>query len=169
MTGVVKVFPAKPFSYKHFIFLTHDTVNPSLETKMFQSVIRILGSPKHEYLLLTVCMFNGQLMTRCKRSYIMRLYVCLGNGEPFLLTLLSMTFSFVVIPLHLSLTHLFLFRKIWLYHTRHPGFCLKFLSSRLPFLYHILSSYTPNIDYPNTLTTKGLHQHFKQHIRLEIA
>lgn len=94
-----------------FFPLIHDTVNPSLESKMFQSVICILGSPKHEYLLPTVCMINGQLMTCCKRSYIMRLCVCLGNSEPFPLTLLSMIFILVVIPFYLSLTHLFLFRK----------------------------------------------------------
>lgn len=151
-------------------FLINDTVNPSLESKMFWSAICILGSPKHEYLLPTVCMFNGQLMTCCKRSYIMRLCVCLGNSEPFSLILLSMTFIFVVIPFYLSLTHLFLFRKAWLYHPYwSPSFCLKLLFSRLPFLFCILPNFTPNIDYSDTLNTKGLHQHYKQHIRLEIT
>lgn len=157
---------------KHFnsntFSLIHDTVNPSLGTKMFQSVICILGSPKDEYLLSIVRMFNGQLMSCLKRSNIMRLFVCLGNSEPFPLPLLSMTFIFVIIPFYLPLAQIFLFRIAWLYPPGVPASVQKFFFSGLPLLLCIFPNFTPIIDYPDTLNTKGLHQQYEQHIRLEV-
>lgn len=137
----------KHFSFKLLVFALY--VILSLETKMFQTVICILGSPKREYLLPKAGVFTGQLVTCCKSSYVMRLRLCLGNGEHFPFALFSMTFIFLVIPFYSALTHLFLGKLDHI--LLESQICLKLLFSTLPLLFRV-PNFTPK-DYTSTMNS----------------
>lgn len=106
-------------------------------------------------------------MSCCKKSYIMRLFDSLGNRKSFPLPLLSMTFIFVIIPFYLPLAHLFLFMIADCILLESKLLYEFFFFSVLSLLLCNIPNFTPSISYLDILSTKGLHQHYEKHIRLE--